>query len=280
MPELPEVETVRIGLEKVLVGRKLAKVQIMRPNLRFPFPHGFQDALKNKRVIRLYRRGKFLLVDIDSSQTLVVHLGMSGRFKIYLSNPPDIEPHDHVLFEIEGGVNVRFNDPRRFGFMDLLETNKLADSNFLKNLGPEPLENDFNGPELVKRLRSRRSPIKTVLLDQSVVAGLGNIYVSEALFRAGLSPKRLAANILGSRAEALVLAIRNVLADAIAAGGSSLRDHRQPTGEIGYFQHYFSVYGRTGKACPECICDIEKTGGIKRINQSGRSTFYCARKQR
>jgi formamidopyrimidine-DNA glycosylase len=279
MPELPEVETVRLGLEKVLVGHRLSEVRIMRPNLRFPFPDGFQDALKNKRVERLNRRGKYLLVELDSLMTLVAHLGMSGRFKIFLSNPPELEIHDHVLFEIEGGASVRFNDPRRFGFMDLLETNKLKDSDILKNMGPEPLENEFSAPDLIKRLRGRRSPIKIVLLDQSVVAGLGNIYVSEALFRAGLSPKRLASNIHSGRAEALVFAIRKVLLEAISAGGSSLRDHRQPSGELGYFQHYFSVYGRAGKACPGCICDIKKTGGIKKIVQSGRSTFYCARKQ-
>ena len=280
MPELPEVETVRQGLEKVLVGRRLSKVIIMRPNLRFPFPLGFQDALKNKRVERLNRRGKFLLLDLDSGKTLIAHLGMSGHFKIYTSELPEIEIHDHVLIEVEGGLSVRFNDPRRFGFMDLVDTDELVGSKFLKNMGPEPLENNFNGPSLIKKLARRRSPIKTVLLDQSVVAGLGNIYASEALFRAGISPKRLAVNVLGARAEALVIAIRNVLVDAIAAGGSSLRDHRQPTGELGYFQHYFSVYGRAGKACPGCICEITKTGGIKRISQSGRSTFYCARKQR
>lgn len=280
MPELPEVETVRIGLAKVFVGRRLSEVRIMRPNLRFAFPDGFQDALKNRRVERLNRRGKYLLVELDSKKTLVAHLGMSGRFRIYQSDPPELEVHDHVLFEIEGGVSVRFNDPRRFGFMDLLETVTLDSSKILRNMGPEPLTNNFSGPDLAEKLRGRRSPIKTALLDQSVVAGLGNIYVSEALFRAGLSPKRLAGNVQGGRAETLVLAIKNVLVDAIAAGGSSLRDHRQPTGEIGYFQHYFAVYGRAGEACPGCTCDVKQTGGIERITQSGRSTFYCARKQR
>ncbi len=280
MPELPEVETVRLGLEKVLVGRRLSEVRIMRPNLRFPFPIGFQDALKNKRVERLNRRGKFLLLDLDSRKTLIAHLGMSGHFKIYPSEQPEIEIHDHVLIEVEGGLSIRFNDPRRFGFMDLVDTDKLASSNFFKNMGPEPLENNFNGPSLIKSLAGRRSPIKTVLLDQSVVAGLGNIYVSEALFRAGLSPKRLAVNITGVRAEVLVTAIRNVLVDAIAAGGSSLRDHRKPTGELGYFQHCFSVYGRAGMACSGCVCEVKKTGGVKKIYQSGRSTFYCALKQR
>ena len=280
MPELPEVETVRLGLAGVLEGRRLASVRAMRPDLRFPFPDDFEDRLRGRRVERLNRRGKFLLMDLDNGTTLIAHLGMSGRFRIYKSNPPELERHDHVVFDIEGGASVRFNDPRRFGFMDLADTNALADYKMLKNMGPEPLANDFNGPELAIRLKGRRAPVKAALLDQSVVAGLGNIYVAEALFRAGLSPKRTAATVQGGRAEKLVRAIRDVLGDAIAAGGSSLRDHRQPSGELGYFQHSFAVYGREGEACPGCDCDLGRTGGIRRITQSGRSTFYCAHKQR
>ena len=280
MPELPEVETVRLGLARVLEGRRLASVRAMRPDLRFPFPDDFEDRLRGRRVERLNRRGKFLLMDLDNGTTLIAHLGMSGRFRIYKSNPPELERHDHVVFDIEGGASVRFNDPRRFGFMDLADTNALADYKMLKNMGPEPLANDFNGPELAIRLKGRRTPVKAALLDQSVVAGLGNIYVAEALFRAGLSPKRTAATVQGGRAEKLARAIRDVLGDAIAAGGSSLRDHRQPSGELGYFQHSFAVYGREGEACPGCDCDLGRTGGIRRITQSGRSTFYCAHKQR
>jgi formamidopyrimidine-DNA glycosylase len=280
MPELPEVETVRLGLAGVLEGRRLASVRAMRPDLRFPFPDDFEDRLRGRRVERLNRRGKFLLMDLDNGTTLIAHLGMSGRFRIYKSNPPELERHDHVVFDIEGGASVRFNDPRRFGFMDLADTNALADYKMLKNMGPEPLANDFNGPELAIRLKGRRTPVKAALLDQSVVAGLGNIYVAEALFRAGLSPKRTAATVQGGRAEKLARAIRDVLGDAIAAGGSSLRDHRQPSGELGYFQHSFAVYGREGEACPGCDCDLGRTGGIRRITQSGRSTFYCAHKQR
>jgi formamidopyrimidine-DNA glycosylase len=280
MPELPEVETVRLGLARVLEGRRLASVRAMRPDLRFPFPDDFEDRLRGRRVERLNRRGKFLLMDLDNGTTLIAHLGMSGRFRIYKSNPPELERHDHVVFDIEGGASVRFNDPRRFGFMDLADTNALADYKMLKNMGPEPLANDFNGPELAIRLKGRRAPVKAALLDQSVVAGLGNIYVAEALFRAGLSPKRTAATVQGGRAEKLARAIRDVLGDAIAAGGSSLRDHRQPSGELGYFQHSFAVYGREGEACPGCDCDLGRTGGIRRITQSGRSTFYCAHKQR
>jgi formamidopyrimidine-DNA glycosylase len=280
MPELPEVETVRQGLAGVLEDRRLVDVRAMRPDLRFPFPDGFEDRLRGRRVERLNRRGKFLLVDLDNGTTLIAHLGMSGRFRIYKSDPPELERHDHVVFEIEGGASVRFNDPRRFGFMDLTDTNTLASYKMLETMGPEPLANDFNGPELAVRLRGRRTPIKAALLDQSVVAGLGNIYVAEALFRAGLSPKRTAATVQGGRAEKLARAIRDVLGDAIAAGGSSLRDHRHPSGELGYFQHSFAVYGREGEACPGCACDLGHTGGIRRITQSGRSTFYCGRKQR
>ena len=280
MPELPEVETVRLGLAGILEGRRLVEVRVMRPDLRFPFPDGFEDRLKGRRVERLNRRGKFLLMDLDNATTLIAHLGMSGRFRIYQSDPPELERHDHVVFDIEGGASVRFNDPRRFGFMDMTDTAGLAEYAMLENMGPEPLANDFNGPVLAQRLKGRRTPIKAALLDQSVVAGLGNIYVSETLFRAGLSPKRTAATVQGGRAEKLARAIRDVLTDAIAAGGSSLRDHRQPSGELGYFQHSFAVYGREGRACPGCDCDVGQTGGIRRITQSGRSTFYCARRQR
>ena len=280
MPELPEVETVRLGLSGVLEGRRLVRVRTLRPDLRFPFPDGFAGRLEGCRVQRLNRRGKFLLIDLDNRATLIAHLGMSGRFRIYQSAPPDLERHDHVVFDIEGGACVRFNDPRRFGFMDLADTAGLAGHGMLKNLGPEPLANDFNGPALAARLQRRRTPIKAALLDQSVVAGLGNIYVAEALFRAGLSPRRTAATVQGGRAEKLARAIRDVLGEAIAAGGSSLRDHRRPSGELGYFQHSFAVYSREGEACPGCTCDVSRTGGIRRITQSGRSTFYCPRQQR
>ncbi|NQV84412.1 MAG: bifunctional DNA-formamidopyrimidine glycosylase/DNA-(apurinic or apyrimidinic site) lyase [Rhodospirillales bacterium] len=280
MPELPEVETVRLGLSGVFEGRLLVRVRTLRPNLRFPFPDGFADRLQGRRVERLRRRGKFLLIDMDNATTLIAHLGMSGRFRIFESKPPELERHDHVAFDIEGGASVRFNDPRRFGFMDLVDTGGLAHYGMLEKMGPEPLANDFNGPVLAARLKGRKTPIKAALLDQSVVAGLGNIYVAEALFRAGLSPKRMAATVQGGRAETLVHTIRDVLGEAIAAGGSSLRDHRQPSGELGYFQHSFAVYGREGEACPGCDCDVTRTGGVRRITQSGRSTFYCPRRQR
>ena len=280
MPELPEVETVRQGLADVLEGRRLHRVQAMRPDLRFPLPENFEGRLSGRQVEKLARRGKYLLIHLQERLTLIAHLGMSGRFRIFNTSPPPLERHDHVVFEAEGGISVRFNDPRRFGFMDLADTDTLADHKMLKNMGPEPLANDFNGPVLAAALRGRKSPIKAALLDQSVIAGMGNIYVSKALFRAGLSPKRKSGTVQGGRAENLARAIRDVLNEAIAAGGSSLRDHRQPSGELGYFQHSFAVYGCTGQPCPGCTCDPTRTGGIRRITQSGRSTFYCAAKQR
>ncbi|HIE19578.1 MAG TPA: bifunctional DNA-formamidopyrimidine glycosylase/DNA-(apurinic or apyrimidinic site) lyase [Rhodospirillales bacterium] len=280
MPELPEVETVRQGLADVLEGRRLHRVQAMRPDLRFPLPENFEGRLSGRQVEKLARRGKYLLIHLQERLTLIAHLGMSGRFRIFNTSPPPLERHDHVVFEAEGGISVRFNDPRRFGFMDLADTDTLAGHKMLKNMGPEPLANDFNGPVLAAALKGRKSPIKAALLDQSVIAGMGNIYVSEALFRAGLSPKRKSGTVQGGRAENLARAIRDVLNEPIAAGGSSLRDHRQPSGELGYFQHSFAVYGCTGQPCPGCTCDPTRTGGIRRITQSGRSTFYCAAKQR
>lgn len=280
MPELPEVETVRRGLAGVFEGRRLTTVKALRPDLRFPLPTDFSGRLEGRTVATLGRRGKFLLFGLDDGATLIAHLGMSGRFRIFDGPPPPLERHDHVIFETDGGVTVRFNDPRRFGFMDIAEKDALWRHPMLSNLGPEPLANDFNGPALAARLKGRRSPIKAALLDQSVVAGIGNIYACEALFRAGLSPRRKSSTVQGGRADKLSQAIKSVLTDAIAAGGSSIRDHRRPDGELGYFQHSFAVYGREGRPCPGCACDAAKTGAIRRITQSGRSTFYCASRQR
>ena len=280
MPELPEVETVRRGLAGVFEGRRLTAVKVLRPDLRFPLPTDFSGRLEGRTVATLGRRGKFLLFGLEDGATLIAHLGMSGRFRIFDGPPPPLERHDHVIFETDGGVTVRFNDPRRFGFMDIAEKGALCRHPMLAKLGPEPLANDFNGPVLAASLKSRRAPIKTALLDQSVVAGIGNIYACEALFRAGLSPRRKSSTVQAGRADRLSQAIKAVLTDAIAAGGSSIRDHRRPDGELGYFQHSFAVYGRQGQPCPGCTCNAAQTGGIRRITQSGRSTFYCAGRQR
>jgi len=280
MPELPEVETVRRGLEPALLGRLLVRVVARRRDLRRPLPDDFEARLAGRRVTALGRRAKYLLFRLDSGDCLISHLGMSGRFRVFGPGAPAPDGHDHVVLETDGGHSVRFNDPRRFGLMALARADGLAAHPLLAGLGPEPLDDGFDGPALAARLAHRAGPIKTALLDQSVVAGLGNIYASEALFRARLSPLRRAAGVTGRRAERLVLAIRQTLEAAIAAGGSSLRDHRQPSGELGYFQHRFAVYDRTGEACPDCDCDPAVSGGIRRIVQAGRSTFYCARRQR
>ena len=280
MPELPEVETVRRGLEPVLAGQLLKRVLVRRRDLRWPIPDSFESRLEGRRLEALERRAKFLIWRIEGGDCAILHLGMSGRFRIFEPGATAFETHDHVVFTTESGADVVFNDPRRFGMMTVTSGNALDIHPMLAGLGPEPLGPDFDAKLLAARLAVRHGPLKTALLDQSVVAGLGNIYVCEALFRAGLSPKRKASTVTGVRAERLAAAIRAVLAEAIAAGGSSLRDHRQPSGELGYFQHNFSVYDREGQPCPHCAGETEKPAVIRRIVQSGRSTFYCARCQR
>lgn len=279
MPELPEVETVCRGLAPHLEGRVLTRVVQRRANLRIPFPPRFSERLTGRRVAAVRRRAKYILIHLDDGTVLLAHLGMSGRMVIGPAPAPEPATHDHVVFETDGGSVVTFNDARRFGLMDLTEESALAAHPMLRSLGPEPLGNDFSGPVLAERLAGRMSPIKAALLDQTVVAGLGNIYVSEALFGAGLDPTRMAATVTGAAAERLARCIREVLERAIEAGGSTLRDHRQASGELGYFQHQFAVYDRAGEPCPGCTCDVAKTGGIARIVQSGRSTFYCPRRQ-
>ena len=278
MPELPEVETVRRGLTPAMEGMEITRAEIRRPDLRWPLPERMAERMTGVRVDRLGRRSKVLLVDLSTGETLLWHLGMSGRVLIsgavagsFHHDHPPCEPHDHVVFHMANGGRVTFNDPRRFGAMDLTPTAQLASHKWLASLGPEPLGNAFDGPYLVQAFTGRKTPVKAALLDQKTVAGLGNIYVSEALFRAGLSPKRHAGRIGKDRIFALVPAIRDVLSEAIEAGGSSLRDHRQASGELGYFQHTFRVYDREGAPCktPDC------TGTVRRIVQSGRSSFYC-----
>ena len=283
MPELPEVETVRRGLQPVMEGRRILRADVRRPDLRWPFPPGMADRLTGARVLRMERRSKYILCDLDTGETLILHLGMSGRILIGEGDGRGAAPggfalpaampglHDHVVFDLEGGARVTFNDARRFGAMDLVATEAREGHPWLAHLGPEPLGNRFDGPYLRDRFHGRRTPVKAALLDQRIVAGLGNIYVCESLFRAGISPLRQAGRIGAARIETLVRAIREVLDDAIAAGGSSLRDYRQASGELGYFQHAFRVYGREGGACRSEGC----SGTIRRTVQSGRSSFHC-----
>nr|WP_281070701.1 bifunctional DNA-formamidopyrimidine glycosylase/DNA-(apurinic or apyrimidinic site) lyase [Oceaniglobus trochenteri] len=280
---MPEVETVRRGLAPVMEGGVIARAEVNRPDLRWPFPPDMAARLTGRRILRLGRRSKYLLADLDSGETLIVHLGMSGRMQVsgvalglFQREHAAPEKHDHVVFHMEGGGRVTFNDPRRFGAMDLWPTDRIEDHWLIAKLGPEPFSNTFDETYLAERLRSRRTPVKTALLDQGIVAGLGNIYVCETLFRAGISPKRQAANLSRERAGRLVPIIRDVLSEAIEAGGSSLRDHRQADGNLGYFQHGFRVYDRAGQPCVTPGCG----GSVSRIVQSGRSSFYCPQCQR
>jgi formamidopyrimidine-DNA glycosylase len=280
MPELPEVETVRRGLAMRLEGRRLIRVRQNRPDLRFPLPADFVARLEGRKVEAVKRRAKYLLIEMEDGTILLAHLGMSGRMLVGRREEARSEPHDHVVFETEDGWIVRFNDARRFGIMDLADRATVVNHPLLAGLGPEPLAPEFDGPRLAEALAGRATSIKAALLDQRIVAGLGNIYVSEILYRAGISPRRRAGSVTGARAERLAAAVKSVLAEAVAAGGSSLRDYVQTSGELGYFQHRWAVYDREGKPCPDCDCDLAQTGGIRRIVQGGRSTFYCPRRQR
>ena len=283
MPELPEVETVRRGLLPVMEGAVIARAEVNRPDLRWPLPKRMADRLTGKRVTRLRRRSKYILADLDSGETLLVHLGMSGRMLIsgaqlgsFYHDHPAPQKHDHVVLHMESGARVTFNDARRFGAMDLMATETADQHMLLAGLGPEPFGNDFNEPYLVARLKGRKTPIKSALLDQRIVAGLGNIYVAETLYRARISPLRLAGDLTEPQAHGLVPVIREVLAEAIEAGGSSLRDFRQANGELGYFSKHFQVYDREGEPCETPGC----TGTVTRTVQSGRSSFWCPSCQR
>ncbi|MEQ1941359.1 bifunctional DNA-formamidopyrimidine glycosylase/DNA-(apurinic or apyrimidinic site) lyase [Mesorhizobium sp. VNQ89] len=295
MPELPEVETVRRGLQPVMEGARILSVETRRPDLRFPFPPNFAERLSGRKIISLGRRAKYLTADIEGGPLLICHLGMSGSFRIeeedggstpgvFHHERSKLSSHDHVIFHLaspDGGkAKVIFNDPRRFGFMLFADAGN--EHPMLAGLGVEPTGNALGGALLADLLRGKKAPLKAALLDQTLIAGLGNIYVSEALWRAGLSPRRSAGSIVsakggpGVRAEKLADAICSVIADAIEAGGSSLRDYVHADGSLGYFQHSFSVYDREGEPCRRPGC----RGTIQRIVQSGRSTFYCPACQR
>ncbi len=278
MPELPEVETVLRGLAARLTGRVLVRVAVHRADLRWPLPKGLERRLTGARVLGFRRRGKYILMRLEGGDSLLLHLGMSGRIVIGRAGANAPILHEHLVLETDDGGRVGLIDPRRFGFVDLMATAAEDRHRLLAGLGPEPLDAAFTPAVLAASLAGKRTPIKAALLDQRVVAGLGNIYVCEALFRAGISPLRTAATVAGVRAARLVVAIKATLTEAIAAGGSSLRDYAQPSGELGYFQHAWKVYGREGEACEQC--PGAPCAGIRRVVQGGRSTFYCGRVQR
>jgi formamidopyrimidine-DNA glycosylase len=278
MPELPEVETVRRGLLPVMEGHVIARTQVNRPDLRWPLPDRMAERLTGVRVLALRRRSKYILADLSSGETLLIHLGMSGRMLVsgavlgeFHHALPAPEKHDHVVLTMDSGARITFNDARRFGMMDLMPTAKADDHRLLAGLGPEPLGNSLSESYLRERLKGRATPIKAALLDQHVIAGLGNIYVCEVLHRARIAPVRLAGDLTAAEVASLVPLIRSVLAEAIEAGGSSLRDYRHTDGELGYFQHAFRVYDREGRPCVTPGCP----GTIARIVQSGRSSFFC-----
>ena len=271
MPELPEVETVMRGLMPAMENRKIVKADVHREGLRWPFPPLFADRLSGARVEGMHRRAKYILMALDSGESLLVHLGMSGKVTIDDSGALVPGKHDHVVLDMENGIRILFNDPRRFGMLDLLDSKNPEAHKMLATLGPEPLGNRFDASYLEQKLKGRKSPIKSSLLDQRIIAGLGNIYVCEALWRAGINPLSSSGSLNPAQLSSLTGHIRDVLSEAIRAGGSSLKDYRQANGELGYFQHSFAVYGREGEPCrkPGCL------GKITRIVQSGRSSFYC-----
>lgn len=289
MPELPEVETVRRGLEPAMLGQRFARIEQRRPDLRFPLPEHFVERLTGRTVEALSRRAKYLIADLDDGEALIMHLGMSGRFVVEAPGTPPTEPgayyqdigrhlqHDHVVFHLGSGARVTYNDVRRFGFMDLMPRAALATSKHFAGMGIEPLGNELSGETLARLFAGKFAPLKAALLDQRLVAGLGNIYVCEALFRAGLHPEAEAGSIATATgrprptAHALAQIIREVLEEAVAAGGSTLRDFAHADGSLGYFQHRFRVYDREGEVCTTPGCGAQ----VKRLVQSGRSTFYC-----
>jgi len=293
MPELPEVETVRRGLQPAMEGARIKKAEVRRKDLRFPFQKDFVARLEGQTVTGLGRRAKYLMADLSSGDVLLMHLGMSGSFRVVngdnghrpgqFHHPrSDERAHDHVVFHMSSGAEIIFNDPRRFGYMKVIARQKIDEEPLLEGLGPEPLGNEFDADMLARACANKKTSLKAALLDQRVVAGLGNIYVCEALFRAHLSPRRLAATLATKKGETtdharrLVEAIHAVLNQAIKAGGSSLRDHRQTSGELGYFQHSFQVYDREGEECQTKGCG----GIVRRFNQNGRSTFWCPKCQK
>lgn len=275
MPELPEVETVMRGLDARLTGRVIARATLHRPDLRWPIPPGLPATLTGAAVLGFRRRGKFMLMRLNSGMSVLIHLGMSGRMLI----DAPFAAHEHLTMETADGGRVGFVDPRRFGVLDLVPTDAEDSHRLLAGMGPEPLGNEFSAPVLLEALAGKNTPIKAALLDQRIVAGIGNIYASEALFRARISPRRLAGALGPARVDRLVPAIKDTLMEAIAAGGSSLRDYVQPSGELGYFQHAWKVYDRAGEPCERCPGPPE-CAGIRSIVQTGRSSYYCPLTQR
>jgi formamidopyrimidine-DNA glycosylase len=283
MPELPEVETVMQGLTPFLEGHKINAITIRSPKLRIPIPHEKLQNITHSKIVSLSRRAKYILVHFSSKKTMIIHLGMTGNFSVIPADQKtkiECDRHDHVIFELDNKTKIIYRDPRRFGLIDVINTADLAEYTAFKKLGPEPLDAEFTADILQEKLNGRSMAIKPAIMDQQVVVGVGNIYASEALYLSGIDPTTPSATLDRKRMKALVQNIKSILQAAIASGGSTLRDYRKVGGEAGYFQFHFSVYDKEGQSCPDCTCNIQKTGGIQRIVQAGRSTFYCPKKQK
>ena len=277
MPELPEVETVCRGLSKALPGQKIAGIVTARKDMRIPFPKNLQSVVGSK-ILFIDRRAKYILIRLSNGSTMIVHLGMSGRLLV-TGEPGKAEKHDHMLIVLDNKTRIIFNDPRRFGLVDLCKTEEVDSHRFFRHLGPEPLDKKFGAAYLTEKLKGRKVAVKLAIMDQRIVVGVGNIYAAEALFDAGIDPARPCRSLTAGEVKKLVSCIKKTLKKAIVAGGSSLRDYVQADGEPGYFQHQWAVYGREGQKCRGCSCNLKKTGGVKRIVQGGRSTFYCPSRQ-
>ena len=279
MPELPEVETIKNAIEKAIKDATLTKIIVRNPNLRQKTPEDFSEKLKGSKILSYERLAKYILIHLDNGNSLLWHLGMSGKVKIYDETPQALAKHDHIIIETTNGTLI-YNDARRFGLLTYCPTALLRENKLLKNLGVEPFDEKIDGKYLYEKLKNKKIPIKNALLDQSIINGIGNIYASEILFLAKILPTRVSNEISLKACESILEATRIVLRKAIEAGGSTLKDYQKPDGSLGYFQNSHCVYNKTGQRCADCSCNIEKTGGIKKIIQSGRSTFYCPIKQK
>lgn len=279
MPELPEVETIKTAIAKSIGNCSINEVIVNNNKLREPIPVDLAEKVRGAVVTGWRRKAKYILIDLDNGLTLIWHMGMSGKVKITDQLPESLDKHDHVVIDTTNGYLI-FNDPRRFGLLTYGESDQLSTHRLLAHLGPEPLDEDFNGDYLFQKLQNKKIPIKVALLDQEIVVGIGNIYASETLYCAGILPNRPANLISREECQRIVVSAKDVLKKAIEAGGSTLRDYVKPDGSLGYFQHMHCVYNKTGQKCPECDCDLNQTGGIKRIVQAGRSTYFCPVKQK
>ncbi len=280
MPELPEVETVVTELKLVACAAKITSSKTLSQKIRIPVPEKLDLSLKNKAILDVTRRAKYILIHLSGGKILVIHLGMSGRIHIHdAGKKVEKQKHDHLILHLSNGNDVVFNDPRRFGLIELIDEESLNSHRLFSHLGPEPLSRKFSSSFLISVLKSRKGPIKVVIMDQTLVVGVGNIYACEALFEAGIHPETSAQKLNEEQVDRLTQAIKKVLKAAIKAGGSTLKDYRKTNGDLGYFQHQFAVYDRAGKPCKGCDCDAGQTGGVQKTVQGGRSTFYCPRKQ-